>query len=199
MDGFEATANIRRLPGQRGEKLPIVAMTANTLEDDRQRCLNAGMDAFLAKPYTLAALHATLLHWLLLEPLTAPQELASADADLPAIHPGVLADLQALDAAGGNSLAVELFTAFLATAGQFFDQLETAAESDNGKMLGQLAHSLKSSSAHVGALKLSGQYRELEKLGREHKMQEARAMMAQVRHEHERAVSQIMDLRAELI
>jgi HPt (histidine-containing phosphotransfer) domain-containing protein len=174
-------------------------MTANTHDDDRQRCLNAGMDAFLAKPYTLAALHATLLRWLVMEAVTVPQEIASADAGLPAIHPGVIADLQALDATGGNSLAVELFTAFLATADQFFAQLESAADADNGKILGQLAHSLKSSSAHVGALKLSGQYRQLEKLGREQKMQEARAMMAQVRHEHERAVSQIMDLRSQLI
>jgi two-component system, sensor histidine kinase len=198
MDGFEATGNIRRLPGQRGEKLPIVAMTANTLEDDRQRCLNAGMDAFLAKPYTLAALHATLLRWLPLEPLLMADLPLHAEADLPAIHPGVMADLRALDTDGGTGLAVELFTAFLTTANQSLNQLETAADSGDTKMLGQLAHSLKSSSAHVGALKLSAQYRELEKLGRDHKMQEARAMMALVRHEHDRAVSQITDLRAEL-
>jgi CheY-like chemotaxis protein len=64
MDGFEATAQIRRLPGRRGEQLPIVALTANTMPDDEQRCLAAGMDAFLAKPYTLATLHAMVSRWL---------------------------------------------------------------------------------------------------------------------------------------
>jgi len=63
MDGYEATAAIRRLPNVRGEHLPIIALTANAMQGDRQRCLEAGMDDFLPKPYSLAQLQATLARW----------------------------------------------------------------------------------------------------------------------------------------
>ena len=51
MDGYEATAQIRQLPDSRGTGLPIVALTANALSGDEQKCLDAGMNDFLAKPY----------------------------------------------------------------------------------------------------------------------------------------------------
>jgi len=54
MDGLEATRRIRALERQRGEvHIPVVALTANALDSDRQRCLEAGMDAFLAKPFKM--------------------------------------------------------------------------------------------------------------------------------------------------
>ena len=64
MDGYEATACIRRLPDGRGAHLPIVALSANAMHGDEQKCRDAGMDGFLAKPYTLATLRATLVRWL---------------------------------------------------------------------------------------------------------------------------------------
>ena len=64
MDGYDATAAIRRLAGGRGAQLPIIALTANAMQDDRQRCLDAGMDDFLAKPFTLQQLQAQLARWL---------------------------------------------------------------------------------------------------------------------------------------
>jgi CheY-like chemotaxis protein len=62
MDGFSATVAIRQreLPGQH---VPIIAMTANAMEGDRERCLAAGMDDYLAKPVRLAELSAVLARW----------------------------------------------------------------------------------------------------------------------------------------
>jgi signal transduction histidine kinase/DNA-binding response OmpR family regulator len=63
MDGYEATAAIRALPGARA-KTPIIALTANAMHGDEEKCLNAGVDGFLAKPFSLAQLHAILSRWL---------------------------------------------------------------------------------------------------------------------------------------
>jgi CheY-like chemotaxis protein len=64
MDGYVATAEIRQLPDGRGARLPIVALTANAAPGEAEKCLAAGMDAYLAKPITLSALQALLSRWL---------------------------------------------------------------------------------------------------------------------------------------
>ncbi len=73
MDGFEATRRLRAREGREGAaraRLPIVALTANAVQGDRERCLAAGMDDYLAKPFSSAALREVLARWL-------PQETAS--------------------------------------------------------------------------------------------------------------------------
>jgi len=62
MDGIEATGAIRQLPG--GHQIPIIAMTANAFNDDRERCLAAGMNDFIAKPFEPDALIAKLRQYL---------------------------------------------------------------------------------------------------------------------------------------
>ena len=74
MDGYEATAAIRRLPMGRGASLPIVALTANAAQGESERCLAAGMSAFMAKPISLASLRATLAHWLPTQPSMLPRD-----------------------------------------------------------------------------------------------------------------------------
>ncbi len=63
MDGYEATRLIRREDGARGKRCPIVALTADTLQEDRERCLASGMDDFLSKPVSRQQLAATISRW----------------------------------------------------------------------------------------------------------------------------------------
>lgn len=64
MDGYQATQEIRRLPDQRVSKLPIIAVTANAIQGDREKCLAAGMDDYLAKPVKSLLLEETLEKWM---------------------------------------------------------------------------------------------------------------------------------------
>jgi signal transduction histidine kinase/DNA-binding response OmpR family regulator/HPt (histidine-containing phosphotransfer) domain-containing protein len=197
MDGFEATAQIRRLPDARGIGLPIIALTANALAGDDQKCLQAGMDGFLAKPYTLATLRAALARWL---PQAAPPAETPADAPsggeaslagVPVIHPGVLETLRELDENGGMGLAKQIFETFLKTAEEDIARAEAAVASGDAKTLMRAAHALKSSTANVGAKSLSSCYRELELCVHEGRMAEAPAHVRRTRKEHDRAVAQL--------
>ncbi len=63
MGGFEATKEIRKLDAERGQKSIIVAFTANADEQDRQVCLNAGMDDFMSKPIAVKELRVKVIEW----------------------------------------------------------------------------------------------------------------------------------------
>ncbi|MEI8168449.1 MAG: ATP-binding protein [Rhodoferax sp.] len=187
MDGFVATSLIRQLPEGRGQRLPIVALTANTMPGDDQKCLEAGMDAFLPKPYTLNAMRSMLTRWLVAE-----------SASAPAINLVFIESLREIDDSGAMDLVRNLFLAFLEAAGQGMAQLQLAITQGNTEALGKAAHALKSSSANVGAQALSACYRALEQSGREDKIDDARAMFIQVRREHQRAVAEIDQLMMEI-
>ena len=220
MDGYEATRIIRGLAHGRGARLPIIALTANAMQGDEQKCLAAGMSAFLAKPYTLAMLRSVLARWLSEAPVTcvAPVALpaadgpslnspanrpvdnrrASAPGDHPAIDRAVMDTLRELDEFGGMGLAREIFTLFLDTAGPSLAQVEGAIATGNARALGQAAHALKSSAANVGAQVLSGCYRELEACARDGRIEQALALLGPARSEHQRARSQLQDILLEI-
>lgn len=197
MDGYAATRAIRRLPGAR---LPVIALTANALQGDRQKCLDSGMDDFLPKPYSLAQLQTTLARWLRpANPTSEVQTAASqqgpgadiASPQAPAINMKTLNALRELDPEGGMNLAHQIVRTFLDSAQTWVERVEQGVADGDGDALRQAAHALKSSSANVGAERLSGLYRQMEKLGRERRLDEAREALDEVRGEYARAVSEM--------
>jgi two-component system sensor histidine kinase/response regulator len=207
MDGFQATAAIRALPDGRGARLPIVALTANAMQGDEQACLRAGMNAFLAKPYSLAALHATLAAWLprarLAPAAAAPTEPGRASAP-PAVEDtamsidlGVIETLRQLDDSGEMDLVGQLVGTFLDSAEPSHARVEAAASTGDAKALAQAAHALKSGAANLGALALSACYRELEACGREGRIADARALLGNARREQARALRDLRRLLTE--
>ena len=211
MDGLEATVHIRRLPQGRGAKLPIVAMTANTMPGDEQRCLDAGMDAFLAKPYTMLALRSMLARWLPTRPsaaLAVPPTPEAGPAGVPVdsaapqtpavINLAAVELLRELDNRGGLDFARKLFQAFLKTADASIAGIEAAIAASDLDALRRAAHALKSSTAILGAESLSSCYRDLERFSREGKLDAAQGLLDRVRHEHQRAVARMHELVVEL-
>ncbi len=213
MDGYQAAAAIRALPDSRGARLPIVALTANAMQGDEQTCLEAGMNGFLAKPYTLAALHGMLTAWLpAQQPVSAPANAdppaetpagapparaMAADADAPAIYQAAIDALRELDEPGSNKLVTQLVTSFLASADRDLALLDAAIAAADTKALSQTAHSMKSSAANLGALALAGCCRELEKCGREGRLGDAPDHLQRLRHEQGRALQALRDLVVE--
>jgi PAS domain S-box-containing protein len=152
MDGYAATARIR--DALQMQHLPIVAMTANALASDRERCLTAGMNDHIPKPIDVAVLHATLAHWL------KPREGKSQP--LPAIvseSPRETAEIDtasALARMGGNrSMYDRLLVRFRENQGDAVDKLRADQEQNDSAAMILRAHTLRGLAGNIGAIKLS--------------------------------------------
>ncbi len=180
LDGFATTAEIRRREAAAGRSpRPILALTANAMEGDRERCIEAGMDDYLSKPFTREALAAMLGRYL--QPAAtsgkpaaaAPQaEAVAAGAGVdPAGQPPVI-DLQALKPIialarpGRPSPLVKVISLYLDAWPEQNEKLRLAVATTDAEAMWKLAHALKSSSAIVGALGLASIFKHLEALGR---------------------------------
>ncbi|MDH3377148.1 MAG: response regulator [Gammaproteobacteria bacterium] len=178
MDGFEATAEIRRRERAEGNKIvPIVALTANALEGTREKCLSAGMDDYMSKPFTEEELRSILKRWWL--GAAAPAELtraAGVTSERSESDDPVLLDMTPLEALRGlpnrgRPTALErVVDVYLNESKKFMSQLRTAVEDGDAGAVQFAAHTLKSSSGNVGAMSLSALYKVLEDLGRSRKL-----------------------------
>ena len=179
MDGYEATANIRQrealrcnAPGhaQRISPVPIVAMTAHAMQGDRERCLAAGMNDYLSKPFSSEQLFAILLRWIRpVRETTSAQETTrdpTPSAERPVISEAILDGIRNLERAGAPGLLTEVLSLYLNEAAELASRLVTAVEMGDIDSLTRLAHSLKSASANVGAMKLATLCAEIEGLVR---------------------------------
>jgi len=157
LDGFGATREIRRREGSE-KRTPILAMTANAMDADRTRCLEAGMDDFVSKPVHPPLLRQALELWVL------PREAAGIDAVTPAeaSDPGEPpVDLEgsetisSLRADGGEEVARELIALFLEDAPERCAEIGDAIRLGDPSRASAAAHSLKSSAATLGASRLA--------------------------------------------
>ncbi|MEW6020702.1 MAG: PAS domain-containing protein [Pseudomonadota bacterium] len=147
MNGFEATAAIRAMGLA---TLPVVAMTANAMDEDRERALDAGMDAHLPKPIDVDALVATLRAVTGRGEAAAPALPRQSAAALPPL-PGI--DLQgALSRFGGNHAAfVAVFQRFAATQAGAVDEIRSLATAGDAEGALQLTHRLRGVAGNLGA------------------------------------------------
>jgi TMAO reductase system sensor TorS len=179
MDGLTATQEIRRREAGSGGRMPIIALTANAMEANRERCLAAGMDDFLPKPFTQVQLAAVLGRWApaahaprhdqaLLAAGETAQAMTSAAAaaamDIAVIDTQVLRNIAAL---GRPALLGSLIDLYLEHSRPLLETIESAIRGREPAGLPEALHTLKSSSANLGGARLTELLRECESLAQE--------------------------------
>ncbi len=167
MDGFQATRLIRA--EARNQTLPIIAMTADAMAQDRQSCLDAGMNDHIAKPINVDQLFATLRRWTRgAESEPAAQAAAMAhrpcapSGDVVQALPGIDVELATRRLGGQTQIFLRALKNFLARNGGDGALLSRALAADDTDSLRRIAHDLKGAAANLGAVRLSVAAAELE-------------------------------------
>ena len=168
MDGLEATIEIRKLP--EFADLPIVALTANAMSKDRDRCAEVGMNDYVTKPINPNELWRVLEKWVLPndtdidEGEQATETLASAEAPILPTIEGI-DRVKALQNTNGNeTLALSILTKFADRSARFVDEYNAAKSSENAKDMERIAHSLKGTAGSIGADEIATMANQLESL-----------------------------------
>jgi len=150
MDGLEATRRIRASTGDAGPR--IIALTASVMEEDRQRCREAGMDLFLAKPLRSSDLKEAIARAL------EPEPPASARLENLSLQ----TQLEEFTAMFGEETALELLTLFLTDTPPRLSLLHEAVTSGDAEETRRVAHALKGGSATLGIVAMAESCKRLE-------------------------------------
>ncbi len=177
VNGYEATREIRRREVESSlPRIPIVAVTANAMHGDRERCLEAGMDDYLTKPFTEGQLHEVLGRWLSGPETEAAQNVGSGtavhapvadDTHVEVLDSTVLERYRNRERAGRTGLVARIVGSYLDQSIPQMESLRQAAATGDATTVYELAHTLKSSSAQVGASMLAERLRAVESAARE--------------------------------
>lgn len=178
MDGYQATAAIRRVQGAAERPTPIVAMTAHAMRGDREKCLSAGMDAYLAKPVDVKELLTMVEEIGRDERPTRPQ----VDAAIDTTADGSLAviDVDAAMSRLGSDMDLfcELAQLFAEDVPQLVTKIQRAIEQQDAATLQRAAHSIKGLAANFGAARCVSVAQELESLGKSRALSQASPLLA---------------------
>ena len=188
MDGLTATRKIREKETQTKSHLPIIAMTAHAIKGDRERCLEAGMDAYISKPVTSQGIAAAIAEVVPVKEMgraptrTPPFEVATSTWNRSAV-------LERID--GDESLLRELLTIFLDESPKHLTGLQRAIETGNSEEIESTAHSMKGELGYLGLANAAQTAKDLERLGHERNLQPVPGLLVSLKAEVT-AVSKVM-------
>jgi len=166
MDGYEATRSIRASQsGRINSCVPVIALTANALKGDREKCLEAGMNDYLSKPVNAKALDEMLKEWM---KGSAEGTVKSLMRDTEMARQDIFDRSELLDRIGGDEEFMhELLAIFIDDAGRNIAKLQSMTADSDPVEMQRLAHSIKGSSANVSAIAMRDISTELEQAFRD--------------------------------
>ncbi|MDJ0908299.1 MAG: response regulator [Woeseiaceae bacterium] len=188
LDGLEATRRLRTLESSKGTKpLPVIALTANAVEGDRETCLAAGMDDYLSKPFKRNDLLETLR-----------RNMPSAEPEIrPSKLDGVaLRNIRALQQPGETDVLARVIDVYLDSSRRLVEAISSAVESGDAKSAQKRAESLRSASASLGANDLAGLCHELIADLSDNALASCRALVRQIEAETECVIAALAIERA---
>ena len=194
MDGYQATAEIRRREEGSGHRTVIIAMTAHALEGEREKCLVAGMDDYLSKPVKAMELSDILERWS--ARCGGPAEKAEADARSATreiFDPVVIERFRELQQEGRPDLVGELFELYSKDTQARLTDLHSALKGQDARALQRAAHSLKGSSSNLGVRQMAALCMELEEKLKNGVMDGAGVTLSQLEEEFKRVLGALED------
>ncbi|MGH9669335.1 MAG: response regulator [Terriglobales bacterium] len=190
MGGFEATAAIREREQNTGNRVPIVAMTAHARPEDRERCLRAGMDAYVPKPIRTEEL---------MQAVEGVASASAAEKGEKEAASGVLDEAALLAGVSGDKkLLLELVKLFLNDRSKLLAQIRNAVRRRDAARLQTSAHALKGSVGNFAARSAYEAARKLETMGREGDLTAVGAAYAALEDEVARITQALTALRSRL-
>jgi two-component system, sensor histidine kinase and response regulator len=162
LTGFDALASLRETQGREGaaRRVPLIALLTGGADEERDRCLQAGIDAFVSAPWKSEDLAEVLA---LCTPVPPAQP---DDADAAVLDPDTMAELYEVQGEGDPNFLKDLFETFLDSAAERLQAIRKAFDARNAADLTAAAHAFKSSCAYLGALKLAAICAHLEAAGK---------------------------------
>jgi CheY-like chemotaxis protein len=193
MNGFEATAAIREEEKGKGRHIPIIALTAHAIRGDEERCLKAGMDAYVSKPIQVAKLFETI------DRLLSSRPKGPEGEPIPERRKGdVLEEAAVMAVADGDPKFLrEITEAFVESSSHLLGEIKNAIAHGDGRTLERSAHSLKGAVSNFGAQRAVEAASLLEKLGSANHLARAEEVCRRLEAEIDQLIPALQDLSGE--
>jgi two-component system sensor histidine kinase/response regulator len=207
MDGFTTTERWGEREAESGAaRLPVIALTANALDVEREHCFAVGMDDFMTKPFALGELETMLARWLPAPPTEpapapppAPMPAAAKDAAACHVDPAALARFARRDRDGAEGLVKRLLCNFLEQSAEQVAAIRDGLAADDLERIGFAAHGMKSSSAILGAATLADLAARLEEGTRQGAPERVAELAAAFLDEHDAVCAELRARHPEIL
>ncbi len=197
LDGFEATMEIRKIEqASKRKRIPIIALTANAMAQDREDCLNAGMDDHLSKPLSRQQLQDMLNRWMPKADPTQPGSLepvsSTVEPEVDVLDRQVLSQLRELQSDEDRDLLGRVLSLYLGESPALIAKIRQATDAGHMLEIERASHSLKSSSGNIGATALTRLCDEMQMAARASDVKLARTLCPKVDSEFEKVLKALV-------